>query len=194
MILGDFTRVPAVLLAVAWSVFAWRRGFGWWTWAIGMAAIAHLSAVASVTLFPLPVQPEVIAEGRRFQTASNNLVPFKSLATALATGGYPSVIDQSLGNFLMLVPLGTYGPLLWQWMRSWKAAIAVGLSASCGIELLQLAISGLLGYTYKIADIDDVILNTAGVMAGYVALRILGKRWGGLEDRMKPINVQHLRA
>ena len=193
MILGDFTRVPAVLLVIAWSVFVWRRGLGWWTWAIGIAATAHLSAVASVTLFPLPVEPEVIAEGRRFQTASNNLVPFKSLANALATGGYPSVIDQSVGNFLMLLPLGIYGPVLWQWMGSWKFALAVGLSASCGIELLQLAISGVLGYTYKIADIDDVIPNTAGLMAGYVVVRILG-RWMGLDSRVRSVDVQHLRA
>ncbi|HYI65419.1 MAG TPA: VanZ family protein [Candidatus Limnocylindrales bacterium] len=164
------------MLAVAWSVFVWRRDLGWWTWVIGIAAIAHLSVVASVTLFPLPVQPEVIAEGRRFQTASNNLVPFRSLANALATGGYRSVIDQSVGNFLMLVPLGIYGPLLWRRMRSWKSALAVGLSASFGIELLQLAISGVLGYTYKIADIDDVILNTAGVMTGYLVVRMLGRR------------------
>ena len=193
MILGDFTRVPAALLAVAWSVFVWRRGLGWWTWAIGMAAIVHLSAVASVTLFPLPVQPEVIAEGRRFHAASNNLVPLKSLANALATGGYPSVISQSAGNFLMLVPLGIYGPLLWRGMSSWKAALAVGLAASCGIELLQLAISGVLGYTYKIADIDDVILNTAGVIAGYAVVRFLG-RWARLEDRASSADVQRLRA
>jgi glycopeptide antibiotics resistance protein len=182
MILGDITRVPAILLAISWSFVAWRRGLGWWTWALGIAAITHLSAVAAVTLFPLPAQAEVIEEGRRFQSASNNLVPFRSLANAIASGGYPAVIHQSLGNFVMLLPLGVYGPLLWRPMRSWKAALAVALMVSLGIELLQLGISGFLGYTYKIADIDDLILNAAGVMAGYLVLRVLG-RWAGLNGR-----------
>lgn len=182
MILGDFTRVPAVLIAIVWSVFAWRRGYGWWTWGIGVAAIAHMSAVASVTLFPLPVQPEVIAQGREFQNAHNNIVPLSSLASAIATGNYPSVISQSIGNLLMLAPLGLYGPLLWPRMRSWKVAVVLGMATSLAVELLQLGISTYLGYTYKIADVDDVILNTVGVALGYLAFRVAA-RWVDLDNR-----------
>lgn len=185
MILGDFTRVPAVLIAIAWSVIAWRRGYGWWTWGIGVAAIAHMSVVASVTLFPLPVQPEVIAQGRDLQAARHNVVPLASLLNAVATGNHPSVISQSTGNLLMLAPLGLYGPLLWARMRSWKVAVGVGMATSLTVELLQLGISTYLGYTYKIADIDDVILNTAGVALGYLAFRAAA-RWVDLDDRSEP--------
>lgn len=182
MILGDFTRVPAVLIAIGWSVVVWRRGYGWWTWALGIAAIAHLSTVASVTLFPLPVQPEVIAQGREFGDARNNIVPLASLVNAVSTGNYPSVINQSVGNLLMLAPLGLYGPLLWSRMRSWNVAVAVGLAVGLAVELLQLGISTYLGFTYKIADVDDLILNTAGVAIGYLAFRVAAP-WIDLNDR-----------
>lgn len=42
----------------------------------------------------------------------------------------------------------------------------VGLLVSMLIELLQLGISAVLGYTYKITDVDDVILNTIGALHG----------------------------
>lgn len=193
MILGDFTRVPAVLIALAWSVIAWRRAYGWWTWGIGVAAIAHMSAVASVTLFPLPVQPEVIAQGREFQDGRNNIVPLASLLNAIATGNYPSVISQSIGNLLMLAPLGLYGPLLWPRMRSWKVAVVVGLAISLAVELLQLGISTYLGYTYKIADIDDLILNTAGVALGYLGFRVAA-HWIDLDDRPESSDARGARA
>lgn len=181
MIQGDFTLLPAVAVAIGWSVIVWRRGQGWWTWAIGVAAIAHLSTVASVTLFPLPVQPEVIAQGREFQNARNNVVPLASVVNAIVTGNYPSVISQSIGNLLMLAPLGLYGPLLWSRMRSWRAAVMVGLAVSLAVELLQLGISMYLGYTYKIADVDDLILNTAGVALGYFLFR-MAAQWLDLHE------------
>lgn len=181
MISGDFIRLPAILLVLAWSVLAWSRGYGWWTWIIGLVTIAHLSAVASVTFFPLPVQPEVIAQGREYQDARNNIVPLASLLNAIATGGYPSVINQSIGNLVLLAPLGLYGPFLWARMRSWKGVLTVGIGASLSIELLQLGISSYLGYTYKIADVDDVILDTAGVALGYLVFRLVA-RWLDRDD------------
>jgi glycopeptide antibiotics resistance protein len=175
MISGDIVYVLAVPVVLGWSVVAYRRAHGWLTWGLGVLAIVHLSAVVNLTLFPLPVQAEVIAEGREFHDARNNFVPLASLLSALATGSNPSVISQSIGNLLMLAPLGFYGPRLWPRIRSWQAAVLVGFLTSLGIELTQLGISSYLGYTYKIADVDDLILNTAGVALGYaVFLRLPG--------------------
>lgn len=184
MVQGDFTLFPAVAVAIAWSVITWRRGEGWWTWAIGVVVIAHLSAVVSFTLLPLPVQPEVIAQGREFQTAHNNVVPLASVVNAIVTGNYPSVVSQSIGNLLLLAPFGFCGPLLWPRLRSWRVMLLAGLAVSLTVELLQLGISMFLGYTYKIADIDDLIFNTAGVMLGYLVFCV-ADRWLDLERPSK---------
>lgn len=41
------------------------------------------------------------------------------------------------------------------------------------VEATQLAISTLLGFIDKLADIDDVILNTAGAAVGYVGFPLI---------------------
>lgn len=47
-------------------------------------------------------------------------------------------------------------------------ALAVGLS----IELIQAGIGVLLGYFYRIVDVNDVLLNALGVLVGYGAFQV----------------------
>ena len=56
--------------------------------------------------------------------------------------------------------------------RFWRMLVA-GLAFSVAIELAQLAVSAGLGYAYRVSDIDDVILNLAGVLTGYAAYRLV---------------------
>ena len=59
--------------------------------------------------------------------------------------------------------------------RSTPSALSLlaGIAFSLIVETTQLAISVLLGFTYKIADIDDLILNSAGVVVGYAGFLLL---------------------
>ena len=59
--------------------------------------------------------------------------------------------------------------------RPWLTVLAVGFGLSLAIELGQLAVSLLLGFTYRQADVDDLIVNTFGAAAGYALL--LGTKW-----------------
>ncbi len=54
-----------------------------------------------------------------------------------------------------------------------RSALLAGIAFSLIVETTQLAISVLLGFTYKIADIDDLILNSAGVVVGYAGFLLL---------------------
>ena len=86
-----------------------------------------------------------------------NLEPFKTIDI------YQTFGKQVLGNFVMLLPLGIYLPLLYTRLRKAYSIFAVLLICflvSVGIELLQLATS------YRSTDIDDVILNTLGTWCG----------------------------
>jgi glycopeptide antibiotics resistance protein len=141
-----------------------------------LVVLVHVMAVIASAFFPFPYQRELIDVFRAHQVAHNNLVPLVSLIHAIGTGTNPSVVHQSIGNFLMLLPLGLYLPLLVPRARHVAATVLVGLGVSLAVEFGQLAISAILGYTYKIADVDDVILNTAGVAVGYGIYRV-GRQW-----------------
>jgi glycopeptide antibiotics resistance protein len=78
---------------------------------------------------------------------------------------YSTLDKQVVGNFIMLLPLGIYLPLLYKRLRRFSGFFAVlflCLFVSIGIELLQLITS------YRSADIDDVILNTLGGCLGFI--------------------------
>jgi len=88
-----------------------------------------------------------------------NLEPFKTIDI------YQTFGKQVLGNFVMLLPLGIYLPLLYTRLRkaySFFAVLLICFLVSVCIELLQLATS------YRSTDIDDVILNTLGGGAGFI--------------------------
>ena len=174
---GNFVVLPAVAIGAAFLALGLRAKLRPWTILVGLAAIAHLASVAAVTLFPFPIQREVIEDGRSLRLATNNFIPLVNTVQAIASGRYPAVFHQSAGNLLMLLPMGVYAPVLWPRLRTWRSALALGLSVSLGIEALQLLISTLLGFTYKIVDVDDVLLNSAGVMLGYLLYRLLAVWW-----------------
>ena len=88
-----------------------------------------------------------------------NLEPFKTIDI------YQTFGKQVLGNFVMLLPLGIYLPLLYTRLRkaySFFAVLLICFLVSVCIELLQLATS------YRSTDIDDVILNTLGGCTGFI--------------------------
>jgi glycopeptide antibiotics resistance protein len=71
------------------------------------------------------------------------------------------------GNLFLLVPFGILMPTLWTKMRTFRKTVIIGASISLIIELLQLGLAYLgLGWG-RATDIDDLILNSLGVMIGY---------------------------
>jgi len=93
-----------------------------------------------------------------------NFEPFKTV------GIYQTFSKQILGNFIMLLPLGIYLPLLYRGLRrayNFFIVLLICFLVSVGIELLQLATS------YRSTDIDDVILNTMGGGAGFLIYQLI---------------------
>ena len=64
-----------------------------------------------------------------------------------------------LANIGIFVPVGFFSALLWRGPRWWKSVLA-GFCASFFIEFIQFFIG-------RSTDIDDLILNTAGALAGF---------------------------
>ena len=83
---------------------------------------------------------------------------------------YSIYSKQMIGNFIMLLPLGIFIPLLNRMLRKFSSffiVLLISLFVSIGIEVLQLATN------YRSTDIDDVILNSAGACVGFMIYQLI---------------------
>lgn len=88
-----------------------------------------------------------------------NLLPFVYLFD------YPTAKDiliNVIGNTTMFIPIGIIWPLVFRQLDTHSKAIAAGIGTSVCIEILQLP------FFERCSDIDDLILNALGYLAGYV--------------------------
>ena len=107
--------------------------------------------------------------------APRNFVPFRSIEHDIAKGG-PEFVVNFLGNLAAFLPMGWLLPSLLGWRCSAAKVAAWSLAASLVAEVLQ-GISGR-----RVADVDDLILNTLGGLMGY-GLRLGFDRLRGLRNR-----------
>jgi len=111
------------------------------------------------------------------QTGPANLVPFKTILVYLL-GEKGLVIGgiNLIGNIILLVPVGLLGPLVFADI-TWKKMFVLAIATGFAIEGLQVLLR------VGIFDIDDVILNGLGVMIGYWAFTVLGKKLRLMESK-----------
>ena len=102
------------------------------------------------------------------------LEPFREIRRAVRG---PWVMFLVLANIGIFTPAGFFPALLWRRWRWWKSLLA-GLAASVSIELLQLFVD-------RSTDIDDVILNTAGALAGFWVFCLLRLTAPGLTQKFQ---------
>jgi glycopeptide antibiotics resistance protein len=87
-----------------------------------------------------------------------NLIPLAMLT--------PGDLSTSLLNILLMIPFGFGLPSITN-LRM-KKIVVIGALFSFVIELLQFLTGKLAQTTFRIADINDVIFNTLGVVIGYI--------------------------
>lgn len=130
----------------------------------------YLLAVVGITLLPKP--NEVVGIERlpiREILSKVHLLPFyagKASKNVLLN-------QERIGNLLIMIPLGFLVPLLARPRRGnfpWFVLIV-----GAGFETAQLVISLIIGWDYRVVDITDVIMNTAGAVVGYGVF--LAGRW-----------------
>ncbi|MEU9887883.1 VanZ family protein [Sphaerisporangium sp. NPDC051011] len=133
----------------------------------GIALAVYVLLLLDVTLFPLPVQSEVLRDRRLYGSPPNNLIPLKGLIGMMEHQSSAVLIRQIVGNILLFLPLGYLVPAIWK-VRGVHRLAFIAFSVSLLIEGAQFLISQAIGYTYRIFDVDDLILNTLGGIIGYV--------------------------
>ena len=170
------------LLAVL-PVFLWRRR-GQLTsrrTLLELAAIVYLDLLLSLTLLPFPLPPHQTFAG---DCAFVLIVPFGTIWPAVQTPLSSPEWHFLAGNVLAFVPVGILVPLLRPAdRRPWLTVLVVGFGLSLAIEFGQLVGSLIVGFNYRQADVDDLIVNTVGAMAGYALLVGTRRLVGALATR-----------
>jgi glycopeptide antibiotics resistance protein len=168
---GYLILPPAVLIGL-WILC--RREDRRWT-ILALLALAHVTAVVALTIFPIPIGGQDYYRGTRGMS-DDNIVPFATILGQLGNLTWDHV-RQLLGNMLALAPFGIYGPALWPALRGWRRLALAAAAFGCGIELVQYAGSLMEGFSYRITDVDDAIMNAAGAVLVYAAFRWATFRW-----------------
>lgn len=100
------------------------------------------------------------------QVVDDNLVPFHTLAIYLRNLGSEFWMRNLFGNLFLLLPLGLLGPIALPALDRWWRIALVALLYSVAIELIQRLVPA------RSADIDDVIVNVAGALLGFLVFAI----------------------
>ena len=179
--------IPAILAVLAMRLGTWRT-------IVALIAVAHVVILASVALFPLPVDPVLIANGHAFAASTAgeglNLVPFRTIGSQLAAGASAAGRTEALLNLFVLAPAGIYLPMLVPRLRSWRSFTPVAIVVGGSIEAAQLAMSLVVGFRYRTIDVDDWILNTIGLLIGFAIWQLLAMVAARLNGRtqVRPAN------
>lgn len=152
-----------------------------------LLSIFYLISLLSVTLFPMPVDDNLI----QYRISSgnnevNNLIPLKSIIRTMDGNFIISMIHQLDGNLILLFPLAIFIPTLFPKLTKFKTIVFIGFLVSILIESSQYTISSIIGFTYRSFDVDDLLLNTIGSGIGflfykYIYVKVLRNEIFGLK-------------
>ncbi|MBN0042679.1 VanZ family protein [Streptomyces actuosus] len=123
--------------------------------------VAFAVVLARLTLEPSPASAAL---------THTNLRPGRSLRAYLEQPALREAVRQIGGNLLLGVPFGLLIPVLAPGARGIVRVLALTAVTMLLVELAQGSL--ITGRTF---DIDDVILNTSGALAGWL---LLGRRLG----------------
>jgi glycopeptide antibiotics resistance protein len=160
-----------------------RRG---WLRLVGLTLFGlYLLALANLVIFPvyLPQPWPAYASWQDLWFTlrqDSNLVPFYygHMLADVSAGRLAAVflLREIVGNFLLTLPFGLGISLLVP-MRP-RQVMWLALGVGLGLEGAQLLILVLIGPALHAVDINDVLLNALGVLAGYALFRLTA----GLRD------------
>jgi glycopeptide antibiotics resistance protein len=138
--------------------------------ALRLVGVAYGALLLAITVLPIRWDPWLVSyPDDNFRP---ELVPFRGSGTNVFGAGHPlRMLIEHVGNVLLLVPFGFLLPLLAPRLgRRWQV-VAIGAATSFCIELVQITMPGI-----HRADINDLLLNTAGVAVGWLLLGLVDRR------------------
>jgi glycopeptide antibiotics resistance protein len=125
---------------------------------LSAAFIAYVLFLFDIALFRFPIPDP-----------RPNFVPFRSIQHDLRAGGRNLVVN-CVGNLVAFLPMGLVPPLVLRRRVMPRQVALFSLTLSLMIEVPQF----LTGR--RVADVDDLILNTAGGLLGYAMVVLVRGR------------------
>lgn len=131
----------------------------------------YLVLILTITIIPMP-----LAGFKKPNFQYINIIPlFHSLECIWGNAkGARFCLQNIIGNIAIFIPFGFLMPLIWDKYRSLKNVFISAFIFSFSIELIQF-FEHYFG-TFRIVDIDDIILNIAGACLGFCLIYITEKR------------------
>ncbi|MFJ6463230.1 VanZ family protein [Streptomyces sp. NPDC091387] len=138
-----------------------------------LAMVGFSVVLAKVTLTPSPASEELV---------KSNLRPGRSLRQYAEDYTFLAACKQAGGNLVLGMPFGILLPILVPRRLRMIRMVLLTVLVIAIVELVQGAL--VAGRAF---DVDDVILNTAGALLGYLVLgRRLSHRYHVLADGTEP--------
>ena len=171
--------------------------------ALPLVWILYLAGLLIFTLLPLPSDPVAACAAIIHWDNFTPLGSFVAVADQFRDGERLRGTLYALSillNIALFVPLGSLAETTWRIRRMRRAPegapadgsrlarsiphrrvlawVAIGCVVSCLIELTQYTgLFGVVPCTYRVVDIDDVIMNTLGTYAGVRLLPFMARNW-----------------
>ena len=156
-----------LLFAALWllcriAVWIRQRCVDWKREALLLLMYVNLAVIIRFTCFPMArvngrVQPLVFDASKAFPFRIN-AIPFVNLSDY---SNKRSLLLNVIGNTAMFIPSGIILPILYKRLDSFWKVVCTGALMSLCMEILQLP------FSVRASDVDDLILNTVGVIIGY---------------------------
>ena len=159
---GAIVSLPLVMLMMSW--IDKKRFSKKWGWMI--LFVLYMNAM--IIIIGMPAYSYLVWD------PTINWIPFRDFSVRNILG--------MILNIVMFIPFGSFLPIYFKHFRKIQITVLAGFLMSLSIEIMQL-------FTFRATDIDDLIMNTIGALAGYgISKIILGKNHYFEEedkDRMK---------
>jgi glycopeptide antibiotics resistance protein len=181
-----FPFLTSLAIVIVLLAILWRRKYSRYYLFFFSLFWLYLLLVVGATLFPIPL-PQSAREALSRQSAVYilsrvNLIPFSWNQFNRLNPAY-IFRREIIANILLTVPFG-FGISFIARIRArhiaWLAP-ALGL----GIETSQLVLCLVLGVYYRGVDINDVLMNTLGVLCGYALFWIFSWLYVAVTARLK---------
>lgn len=165
----DIWPIGLVLLIVPIAILLHKKRSLYYIFCVSIFGIYLLYAIQQI-FFPIEINGDY-SEYMRHETSfmsSVNFIPFYFGPFGTLEGSLKTIVL----NIILTVPFG-FGINFVAPVRA-KHFLWIAPAIGLGLETVQLIISLMLRYPYRLIDINDVLMNTLGVLVGYGIFRAFG--------------------
>ena len=156
---GAFTAIWLIIRIAVWMK---RKKIDWKREIVLLLMYINLAVIIRFTFFPMSkvdghIQPLIFD----FSTAFPFRVNLFPLVNLFDYDSKRDLLINVIGNVAMFIPSGIVLPIIYKRLDTFAKVLLAGSGISLCIEIIQLP------FSVRATDIDDLILNTVGVIVGY---------------------------